>query len=265
MAKNSIDAYGAKGKGNVLQFDPDTLKLVTDPKHPLYDDRVHAPLKPAMVANIKAIGVHTAISVIKDPETGEVLVAAGRQRVKNAREANRQLVAEGLPPRWVPGIVTTMKMADTPALMISENELREADTPLGRAAKMQQMLALGRDEAWLALHFGCSLQTVRQTLALLETTAAVRQAVESGSITVTAAHKLAKLKPEEQRAKVAELVKVGQGTKGHAKARAQREALGVDAPKLRSRREIVKARDAAAIHEVRAALSWVLGERAEIA
>lgn len=265
MAKNSVEAYGAKGKGNVLQFDPETLKLVTDTKHPLYDERVHAPLQPAMVANIKAIGVHTAISVIKDSESGEVLVAAGRQRVKNAREANKQLIAEGLPPRWVPGIVTTMKLADTPAIMISENELRRADTPLGRATKMQQNLALGRDEDWLALHFGCTKQTVRQTLALLESPEAVRKAVESGRITVTAAHKLAKLKPEEQRAKVAEMVKAAEGKTGHEKARAQREALGDKAPKLRSRAQIVKARDAASIHEVRAALSWVLGERAEVA
>lgn len=259
MAKNSVDAYGAKGKGNVLQFDPETLELVTDPAHPLYDERVHAPLQPAMVANIKAIGVHTAISVIKDPETGKVLVAAGRQRVKNAREANRQLIAEGLPPRWVPGIVTTMKLVDTPAIMISENEHRQADTPLGRANKMRQMLSLGRDEDWLALHFGCSIQTVRQTLSLLESTAAVREAVEAGHITATAAHKLAKLSPEEQRDKVAELVKAGEGATGHARSKAQRAVLDGDKPRPPTRKEIAAERDRST-GERRAALSWVLGE-----
>ena len=35
MAKNSIDAYGALGKSNVLFFDPETLVLVTDEASPL--------------------------------------------------------------------------------------------------------------------------------------------------------------------------------------------------------------------------------------
>jgi ParB family chromosome partitioning protein len=30
MAKNSIDAYGASGKTNVLMFEPEKLHLVTD-------------------------------------------------------------------------------------------------------------------------------------------------------------------------------------------------------------------------------------------
>lgn len=30
MAKNSIDAYGASGKSNVLFFEPENLHLVTD-------------------------------------------------------------------------------------------------------------------------------------------------------------------------------------------------------------------------------------------
>ena len=31
MAKNSIDAYGASGKTNVLSFNPEALHLVDDP------------------------------------------------------------------------------------------------------------------------------------------------------------------------------------------------------------------------------------------
>ncbi|WP_308563976.1 hypothetical protein [uncultured Klebsiella sp.] len=44
MAKNSIDAYGASGKTNVLMFEPEKLHLVTDRTHPLYDERINLPL-----------------------------------------------------------------------------------------------------------------------------------------------------------------------------------------------------------------------------
>lgn len=54
MAKNSIDVYGASGKTNVLNFEPENLHLVTDKTHPLYDERVHLPLEEGMVLNIAA-------------------------------------------------------------------------------------------------------------------------------------------------------------------------------------------------------------------
>ncbi|HBM2922714.1 MULTISPECIES: hypothetical protein [Klebsiella] len=52
MAKNSIDAYGASGKTNVLMFEPENLHIVTDKAHPLYYERIYLPLSEAMVLNI---------------------------------------------------------------------------------------------------------------------------------------------------------------------------------------------------------------------
>ncbi|KAG1434031.1 hypothetical protein G6F57_021787 [Rhizopus arrhizus] len=103
MAKNSIDAYGASGKSNVLFFKPEDLVMVTDRTHPLFDERVFLPLNEAMVLNIKDQGVIQPISVWKDPELGQTLVVAGRQRVKHTMEANRRLEAEGAKPLLVPG------------------------------------------------------------------------------------------------------------------------------------------------------------------
>ncbi|MCQ3881098.1 hypothetical protein [Klebsiella variicola] len=57
MAKNSIDAYGASGKSNVLFFEPENLHLVIDTTHPLYDERVHLPLNEAVILNIMELGV----------------------------------------------------------------------------------------------------------------------------------------------------------------------------------------------------------------
>jgi ParB family chromosome partitioning protein len=265
MAKNSIEAYGAEGKSNVLYFDPDKLTLVTDPKHALYDERVHRPFKESMVLNIMALGVLQAILITKDPETGQTLVAVGRGRVINAREANRRLRERGEEPIQVPAIVRRTDSDGLAGVMVAENELREADSPLGRARKMQRFIERGRGHDAIAILFGCTEQTVARTLALLDAPALVREAVDSGAITLTIANKLAKLKPEEQRAKIAELKKAGEGRTGHDKAKAQRVVVdGEVKPKQRTRAQIERARDAAAIHEVRAALSWVLGERAEV-
>lgn len=107
--------------------------------------------------------------------------------------------------------------------------------------------------------FGCSVQTVRATLSLLDATQAVKDAVEAGSVTVTQARQLASLKPEEQRKKVAEIEAATAGTTGHEKARRQRQVLGDKKPRIKTRKEITKALDDAS-GEYAAALRWVLGE-----
>lgn len=257
MAKNSIDAYGAKGKSNVLAFDPDDLVLVTDPKHYLYDERVHLPLKEAMVLNIMALGVGQPIVVTKCPDTGKTLVVAGRQRVKHAREANKRLRERGEMLIQVPAIPRRSDTVVLGGLMVAENEMREDDTPLGRARKMVRLMDQGISETQVAIFFGCNAKTVKQTLSLLECVPEVRAAVEAGTVNSTAAYQLAKLTPDEQRAKVTELKKAGAGVSGHAKARAQRAVMGDPKPKLRTRKEIVSERDAST-GERRAALEWVL-------
>jgi ParB family chromosome partitioning protein len=70
MAKNSIDAYGASGKTNVLMFEPENLHLVTDKAHPLYDERIHLPIDEGMVLNIKELGVLEPIMSGKTLKTG---------------------------------------------------------------------------------------------------------------------------------------------------------------------------------------------------
>ncbi|MDU1895977.1 MAG: hypothetical protein E6764_14620 [Klebsiella pneumoniae] len=225
MAKNSIDVYGASGKTNALSFEPEKLHLVTDKTHPLYDERVHLPIDEGMVLNIKELGVLEPIIVWKDSETG-LKRGSANQMAK---------------------------------YMVSENEIRRPDTPLGRAKKMSDALDRGLDEDDIAVLFGCSVQTVRATLSLLDATQAVREAVESGTVTVTQARQLASLKPEEQREKVSEIEAATAGTTGHEKARRQRQILGDAKPRLKTRKEITKALESAE-GEYASALRWVLGE-----
>lgn len=230
MAKDSKLVYGASGKTNVLTFEPENLHLVTDKTHPLYDERIHLPISEAMVLNIMDQGVLEPIIVWKDPETGLSCVVAKRG--------------------------SAVRMAQA---MVSANEIRQADTPLGRAKKMAEALERGHDEDDLALMFGVSVQTVRATLSLLDATQAVRDAVESGTVTVTQARQLASLKPEEQREKVSEIEAATAGTTGHEKARRQRQILGEVKPRLKTRKEIIKALESAE-GEYASALRWVLGE-----
>ena len=100
-SKNSAETYGASGRTNLLMFDPDKIKLITDKKHFLYDPRVEKPVSEELVASIKYRGVVEPVIVWKDPEMGDTCALDGRQRIKAAQEANKQLKKEGLPIKLV--------------------------------------------------------------------------------------------------------------------------------------------------------------------
>ena len=259
MAKNSTEAYGASGKTNVLNFEPERLYLVTDRSHPLYDERIHLPLDESMVLNIMDQGVLEPIIVWKDPETGLSCVVDGRQRVRHTVEANKRLAAAGKDLLFVPAVTKRGSAVRMAQAMISANEIRRSDTPLGRAKKMADALERGHDEEDLSLMFGVGMQTIRATLALLDATQAVKDAVESGDITVTQARQLAYLSPDEQREKVKEVESATAGTKGHEKARRQRQVIGDAKPRQKSRKEITKALEGAS-GDYAQALRWVLGD-----
>lgn len=143
MAKNSIDVYGASGKTNVLNFEPENLHLVTDKTHPLYDERVHLPIEEGMVLNIAELGVLEPIIVWKDPETGLTCVVVGRQRVKHTLEANKLRLKEGKEPLLIPGVVKRGSANQMAKYMVSENEIRRPDTPLGGLKKCQTRSTAG--------------------------------------------------------------------------------------------------------------------------
>lgn len=258
MAKKSKDVYGADGQSNLLNFDPDKLTLVTDESSPLYDPRVHLPVDEAMARNIDYQGVLEPIAVSKNPETGETEVVFGRQRVKCARLANDWRRARGEPARQVPAVVYAGKRQAALDAIVSENEARTADTPLGRAEKMRRHLALGRGEDQIAVIYNCTVTTVRDTLALLDCPKVVQNAVEAGQITLTHVKALARLDLEEQRAKVSELVAAGQGAKPHERSRKQAAIMG-ERPRIKSRKQILAALEQAQ-GDYAVALRWVLGE-----
>ena len=227
MGKNSRDVYGAAGKTNVLLFNPEDVVLVEDEKHPLYDERVHLPVDEALVLNIMYQGVIEPIVVRKNTENGKTEVVVGRQRTKACREANKRLKAKGEKTIMLPATVRRGEDAKLASVMISENEIRQDDSPITRAKKMARLLEMGCTEDDLAITFGCTKATIKNALGVLDCCAAVRNAVDAEQITVTAAYGLAKLDADEQKKTLEKMVAAGSSAKTkRGKSRAQKEASG---------------------------------------
>jgi ParB family chromosome partitioning protein len=254
--KTSRDSLKAKGKRDAYMFDPDDLVLVTDEKSPLYDERVNLPVDEGLVLNIMhapdgaAQGVLEPINATRNPETGKVEVIDGRQRVKAAREANKRLRKAGMEPVWVPAMLKRTNAYGAMGMLISSNEHRQNDSPLGRAKKAQRYLDLGRDESEIAALFGISAASVKNMLSLLDAPAAVRNAVEAGKISTSDGYKLSKLEPEEARVKVAELMEKAPRTPGKKRSSNSKAARAIVSggkePKISKKAEDAVATDIAA-------------------
>lgn len=270
MGKADREALGAEGKKDVWFFDPEKLVLVDDVASAIYDDRVKGEADEKLVLNIMHQGVIEPVIVRKNTETGKVEVVAGRRRVLACREANRRLRKKGCEPHNVPAIIRKAEAADLLGVMVSENELREEDSPLGRAKKLQRFLDLGRSEEQAATIFGCSLSTVKNLLSLLDAPKEVRAAVQSGKIAASDGYKLAKLEPDDAKKRLKTLEKAAPREPGKKRRASGREAAAAlnGAPVMRGKREITEklawAETADEIREaarpgIVATLKWVLG------
>lgn len=269
MGRSTKEVWQADAAGALLLYEPEKLTLVNDPAHPLYDERVNLPVDEALVRSIMRKGVMQPICAVRDSASGQVLVAAGRQRTKAAIEANRRLAAEGRPTIRVPVMPRSDTLAGAMEVSASENAIRRDETPLQRAGKMRRMLEAGHDLAGVAEAFGCTPATVENTVLLLDAHPKVQAALADNAITASHASKLLRLKPEQQAEAVAKITSAAAGKDGHERARAQRaevaKATGDKAPAMRGKRELRAAlegrRTGGAVY---ATLLWVLGEAEEL-
>jgi ParB family chromosome partitioning protein len=238
MGSNSKKAYGAARRDDVLWFHPEDLVVVTDKSHPLYDSRAELPLDEAMVKSIMADGVLEPVLVRKNGQrkngTPLVEVLAGRQRVKNACEANRRLRAKGKEPVLVPAITRRGEDGDLFGVMITENEVRKDNGPMERARLCARYMRFGKSEEQAAVRFGVTETTIRSWLALLELSKDAQEAVERGELTASVAVKLAKLPREEQPAVLEKLKADGEPLRGERGATNMNGATG-HTPRLRMR------------------------------
>lgn len=239
---------------------PQTLCVATDPKHPLYDERINLPLDEAMVLNVMANGVTIPLIVRKDGE--EVWVVDGRQRRAWALEANKRLAKQGSELIEVPCKVEKGDDADMFGLTISLNECRKADSVVVKAKKVARYLAMGRTEEDAAIRFGVSVSTIQNRLSFLELDLGVRGLVEKGALSATRALELAELPRHEQLERAKEIVREGapEATDEEIVAGAvkrKRKARGKGAPSKLELTSLSNHPDAS--NEARILLKWAAG------
>lgn len=196
---------------DMYRINPDDLVIIgidTDDgsEHPLHDPRIALPLDEAMTKNIAALGVIEPVVVKKDGD--RFLVIDGRQRVRHARAANKELVKAGNDPLTVPFIVYRADETSTIGAMVSLNEVRRQDEYQMRAERARRMVEVnGMEVGKVALFFGVHVQTIKQWLAWFDLAPEAQQAVIEGAMTASTASTLAKLPTDEQKKHVEKIVK----------------------------------------------------------
>lgn len=277
MGRTSRDIYKAAGESKVMHFEPTALTIVTDKKHPLYDDRASQELSEEFVCNVDFHGILEPVLIRKNTETDALEVVAGRQRVRAALEANKRRKKRGDKLILVPAIVKRGEELSMMGIMASENEARVANTPMQRASLMQRMLDRGATEKDIATTMACSPATVKNHLALLEAPAAVRNAVQAGKVSAAAGYKLARLPAAEAKEKLAKATTAAPRTKGKRDGAAKKQVeiiTGVKATTLlKSRGDIEAMRDLIEEHgdlagEIKrvmvAVCDWALGDEGDL-
>lgn len=214
MSRNGAQPVAGNGHGSLrgrviptYSLDPRELTLVTESKHPLYDERVHWPLDEAMIASIMADGVLQPIVARRNGTQLEVIF--GRQRTKNAVEANRRLKEKGAYLIKVPVVIRGGDDRDLLGASIAENEIRRPDIVLMKAAKARRMVNLGATNADIAVKFGVVAETIENWLKLDELHPDIKKLVARGKLKYTVAMRLSKLKRQDQIAKVREIMRAG--------------------------------------------------------
>jgi len=245
----------AESKRDLFMLRPEALTLVYDKEHPLYDPRVEDDPPENMILNIMMNGVLQPINVRVNGDKIEVV--AGRGRTKSTIEANRRLVAEGKPPLLIPCINKGGSDADLFGVMVSENEIRREDNMIVKGIKARKLLNLGYSVHQIAVTFGVTRQAVENWLATDELPQEIKDAVESGETTATAALEMAGAghSKEEQVKRFNDLKEKGvKATTENVKAAAA-SSKNQPATKMKSRKEIVKT-----IEEQNAILAKVASE-----
>lgn len=233
-----------------------------DPEHVLYDAKINLPVTELQINNVVALGVKQTISVRKNGDKIEVI--DGRQRVKWARYANKQLAEMGQPLIKIPIKMERGTEIQALATMVSTNEVRTADDIINLAHKANELINRGCEIDEIATWFNCTGQTVKNRLAVLELSDNVQKACRDGLITVTESLKMRKEPHEKQN----ELLKAHITAEGRRKARREK-SVGEDGKPKKKKTTRSKAPSKAKIRELieampqsktRAALEWAIGD-----
>lgn len=227
----------------------------------LYDERIDMDIDENLVKNIIVYGVQQPI--LAREENGDYIVVDGRQRVRAAREANKQLSAAGEVQLKVPAVTVNGDDKRVTGIMISANEQRRDDEVLVKAQKAQRMLDLVGSVADVALSFGRTPQTINAWLRLAGADSSVHEAIQLGKISASAGVEIASLDRSQQAEAVDKMVAGKKSTA--AGARSQKGGRKTQAGVKRS--WVKKALSTDAFNKLkpqqRAALEWFVTGVAE--
>ena len=199
MAKTATDAPRA----TLFVMDPDALKIITDPRDPLFDPRGIEDPDPAMVASIRVFGVDKPVKGYKDGD--DVVVLDGRRRVIAAREAKRLNLECG---GAIPKVKVELHRGDRRGAvlkMVLGNFSPKEESIVAKAQKASTLYTQNYTDEEIGIAFGVSAATVKNWLAVLGLSEAAQQALSKGAVRLTDAVKLRRLSHDEQPAAVAKL------------------------------------------------------------
>lgn len=253
MGKSAIDAK----RGTIFHVDPETLTLIIDKAHPLYDPRVEKPLLESMVLNVKNRGVRLNVRARKLGD--QIIVVDGRQRVRAAIEANKRLKAEGMKPLLVPLVITSGDDKELFNESVFLNEQRQDDDPFEKANKCKRLMDMGYSAEDAAESFGVNVLTIKNWMKLFELDNEVRNAVKSGKIAVSSAIQLADLPIADQRSALSTLIQTGATVANANKiARGKTVSEKTARPGLTALRSALEQSDAIP-EDCKTLLDWVVG------
>lgn len=178
-------------------------------KHALYDERIHLPLKDSFVASIATHGVIQPVVVMRDGD--RLLVWAGRQRVRAAREVNKEYKKAGKAPILVPYVLRSAESEkDTVAVAATENGQRTDDLPIMKARKILRMVQVnGMEPGEIGATMQLSHQTVRNMMSLTKLGDNLQQLIDNGDMAESVGYVLAQGSKEEQQKAYEEMQKLG--------------------------------------------------------
>lgn len=234
MGGKSKSALDAKRK-NMFMVPADKLVIIgldtkDGPEHPLYDQRIELPLDPYKVLNVANGGIMEPVIGRKDGN--QVLVVDGRQRVRWAREANKEKAKNGEALIEVPTILREGTLEGAMAVMVSANEIRTDDSPSVRAGKAVALANRGKTPGDIAMIFGISVVYACQLLKFGGAAKFIRDAVDAGRLSMSAALPLLDFPEAEQKDKLQILL-----DSGHATAANARRVASGKTTKTKSKRE----------------------------
>ena len=209
MSKQALDNATRK---NAFGLAPEKLTIIsldTDDgqEHPLWDPRVKLPVDEGVVQSLIAYGFAGTILVRKDGD--KTVVIDGRQRVRAARIANERLKAAGKDPIEVVCIVRRSDDDDASGLANVLNRARIDDDPVTLARKAQRALDRGKTLQAVAVDFAMDKGALGRLLKILDCDDKVLKAVQSGTLSQSAAAMLAELPRAEQVSKLDEILSSG--------------------------------------------------------